>query len=96
MQLGAFRDGANARRLAERAAARGLAPVVREGADGVFRVLLPAAPAAELDRLTRRLVREGFERFLVRQSRPDDPPAPQPVPVSGSGPPASDSPIQAR
>ena len=93
VQLGAFRDRDNARRLAERAEARGFAAVLHAGADGVARILLPAVPAAELECLTQRLVREGFERFLVRRMLPDDP---QPVPASGPSAPASTSPIQAR
>ncbi len=98
VQLGAFRDRGNARRLAERAAARGFGPVLHEGADGVVRVVLAGIAAGELDGLTQRLVREGFERFLVRGAIGEDVgelPA-QPAPSSGAAAPMNASPIQVR
>ncbi len=68
VQLGAFRDWDNARRLQERARARGLQPVLQETAGGIVRVVLPGIEAGRLEELTLRLVREGFQRFLVRPS----------------------------
>lgn len=67
VQVGAFSEAGNARRLAERLAARGLFTSVQDRGDGLHRVRVGRhATRAEAERAAERLRGEGLPTFLVR------------------------------
>jgi len=69
IQLGAFRTGSHAQRLAARLIAAGFAARIEEAAGGIHRVLVAEVAELELEATQRGLREAGFVEQLVRRER---------------------------
>ena len=69
LQIGAFRNRANAEALAARLQASGFKPELEEAGSGIIRVLIRHVAAASLSAVQERLTAAGWPEVLVRGDR---------------------------